>query len=146
MLKALLETTILVSAFLAPKGLAAQLLDQARRGAIILFLCETILAETQDTLLQEEHIRERYQYPDHAVYEFIAGLRAVVQVVPEPPVLTGVCRDPNDDYVIACALAARVSYLVTRDKDLLALGSYQSIAMIRPEEFIHIVREQATKG
>jgi predicted nucleic acid-binding protein len=51
MLKALFETTILVSAFLAPNGLAAQLLDQVRRGSLALVLCEDILAETLDTLL-----------------------------------------------------------------------------------------------
>jgi putative PIN family toxin of toxin-antitoxin system len=146
MLKALFETTILVSAFLAPNGLAAQLLDQVRRGILVLVLCEDILAETLDALLHEDHIRQRYAYPDVAVQEFIVGLRAVVQVVTDPPALTGVCRDPNDDYVIACALAAGVFYLVTRDKDLLTLGNYQNVAMIRPEDFIHIVRAQAAKA
>ncbi len=145
MLKALFDTTILVSAFLAPQGLAAQLLDLVRRGALTLYLSDGILIETQETLLQEEHIRERYEYQDQAVYDFIQGLRVVVQLVTDLPALTGVCRDPDDDYVIACALAASVSHLVTRDKDLLTLGTYQNVAMIRPEEFIRIVREQAAK-
>jgi len=47
--------------------------------------------------------------------------------------------------VIACALAAGVSYLVTRDPDLLTVKTYQAVQMISPEEFISSVRQQAPK-
>lgn len=56
-----------------------------------------------------------------------------------------VCRDPNDDYVIATTLAAGALYLVTYDKDLLDLKRYQDVQMIRPEAFIHLVRTQTPK-
>jgi predicted nucleic acid-binding protein len=52
-----------------------------------------------------------------------------------------VSRDPADDYVIATAVAAGVSYVVTRDKDLLTLKTYQAVQMIRPEEFIALGRQ-----
>ena len=37
------------------------------------------------------------------------------------PPLTGIVRDPNDDMILACAVAASAAYVVTRDLDLLSL-------------------------
>jgi uncharacterized protein len=145
MLKAVFDATILVSAFLAPKGLAALLLDYVRRGTFILFLSAEILDETQNSLLLSEDIRNRYRYPDQKAKDFVEGLHVFARLVSDLPLVQGVCRDPNDDHVIACALAAGVSYLVTRDKDLLTLKTYQPVEMIRPEEFIHLVRKQTPK-
>lgn len=145
MLSAVFDATILVSAFLAPRGLSAALLAQARQGAFTLFLSADILSETRTTLLTEERIGDRYQYTDDAVAYFIAGLRDVVRSVTDLPAIQ-VSRDPEDDYVIATAIAAGVSHLVTRDKDLLTLKTYQKVQMILPEEFIVLVRKQSNKS
>lgn len=142
MLSAVFDATILVSAFLAPKGLSAALLAQARQGAFILSLSAAILDETRTTLLTDKRIRDRYEYTDDAVAYFIAGLRAVVRSVTDLSTVQ-VSRDPEDDYVIATAVAAGVSYLVTRDKDLLTLKTYENVQMMLPEEFIGLVRTQA---
>jgi predicted nucleic acid-binding protein len=48
---------------------------------------------------------------------------------------TDVCRDPTDIPVLGTALAGSASVLVTVDKDLLALGEFQGIAIIKPGEF-----------
>jgi len=145
MLNAVFDSTILVSAFLAPKGLAALLLDYVRRGIFTLFLSDEILSETQNSLLFSEDIRDRYKYLDQKAKDFVEGVHVLARPVSSLPLVKGVSRDPNDDHVIACALAAGVSYLVTRDKDLLTLKTYQSVQMIRPEEFIHLVRKQTPK-
>jgi hypothetical protein len=48
---------------------------------------------------------------------------------------TSICRDPTDIPVLGTALAGGASVLVTVDKDLLALGEFQGIAIIKPGEF-----------
>ncbi|HWV23026.1 MAG TPA: putative toxin-antitoxin system toxin component, PIN family [Thermomicrobiales bacterium] len=48
-------------------------------------------------------------------------------------------RDPKDDYLVAHALAARVDYLVTGDKDLLVLGQVGSVLIVTPAEFLAIL-------
>ena len=59
MLSTVFDTTILVSGFLTPYGLANQILSQARQGAFVLSLSERIIAETQAVLL--ESVRRLYQ-------------------------------------------------------------------------------------
>ena len=144
MLSAVFDSTILVSAFLTPGGLSAALLAHARQGAFTLVLSPAILEETRDTLLTEKRIRKRYEYTDDAVAYFVVGLRDVSRPVSELPSLQ-VSRDPEDDYVIATALAGGASHLVTRDNDLLTLKTYQTITMMTPEEFIALVRKQSSK-
>jgi putative PIN family toxin of toxin-antitoxin system len=48
-----------------------------------------------------------------------------VVVTDSPPIK--IVRDPNDHMILACAMAARADYLVSRDNDLLPLGEYDGI-------------------
>ena len=142
MSKAVLDTTVLVSAFLKPVsgGVSFDLLRLTKQGAFDLCLSNDILEETARVLLREGRMRKRYAYPDSAVVEFcrnIATLSTVVDNLPE----VSVVRDPEDDMVIASAIAAHADYLVSRDKDLLVLGEHEGIKIVSPEEFLLALRD-----
>src|SRR5262249_7057464 len=80
-----LDSTVLVSAFLAPQGAAAAVLGQVRDGRVELALSEAILQETARVLLTYPHIRERYHYPDSAVHAFCEGLAQVNRLLTDFP-------------------------------------------------------------
>jgi predicted nucleic acid-binding protein len=61
-------------------------------------------------------------------------------IVSDLLLLSGIVRDPNDDMVLACAIAAEASHVVTRDDDLLSLGGYESVAIVSPETFLAMWR------
>lgn len=137
----MLDTTVPVSAFLRPieGGASFELLRFAKEGRFDLYLSRGILDEVAGTLTTHERIRRRYRYPDTVVVEYcreLARLGAIVAGVPEIRVV----RDPDDDKILACAIAAGAEYLVTRDKDLLSLDSYRGIAILPPERFLHLLR------
>jgi predicted nucleic acid-binding protein len=46
-----------------------------------------------------------------------------------------VSRDPDDDNILACVLAANADYLVTGDHDLLDLHEFERTRIIFPREF-----------
>jgi predicted nucleic acid-binding protein len=53
-----------------------------------------------------------------------------------PATLSGaVCRDPDDDHVLAAALGASADLILTGDKDLLVLRVYQGIRIRSPRQF-----------
>lgn len=143
--RAVLDSTILVSAFLTPKGPAAELLSYARKGAFHVCLSEEILQETQEVLLGREHIRKRHPYSDEEAVEFCQTLRAAVFLASDLPKLKGLTRDPADDMILACAEKAQAHYLVTRDKDLLALSKHQEIRILSPEDFLALLRKQGSE-
>jgi uncharacterized protein len=141
-LTAVIDSTVLVSAFLTAGGVSAELLRYAREGVFLVFLSENILTETEHTLAYDR-IRARYNYTDADVTDFLNRLRIAATLVEEIPHLT-VVRDPNDDMVIATAVQAQAAYIVTRDNDLLSLQQYEDVTIIAPEAFIAIVRERGT--
>ena len=140
--RAVIDTTVLVSAFLRPHegGASFDLLHLAAAGAFELVLSDDILEETARVLLTRPHLRRRYQYPDAAVVIYCKGLTEIATVVISDPPSVDVVRDPEDNMIVACAAIAKAEYLVSRDKDLLALGEYSGIRMLTPEAFLSVLR------
>jgi len=138
--KAVLDSTVLVSAFLSKTGVSRELLHKAEAGNFTICLAEEILKETERVLLGYPRIRKRYPYTDEAAATYIQLLRIVCQVVTELPKIKAVARDPNDDMIIACGIKAKARYIVTRDKDMLDLKEYEQISIVSPEAFIALVR------
>jgi len=142
MYKVVIDSTILISAFLAKTGVSAELLYKAKNGDFDMCLAEEILEEVQRALLQYPKIRKRYHYTDQAVIQFVQNLRIVTRLITELPSLEVVNSDPNDNMVVACALKARADYIVTRDNDLLSLENYKNTKIVTPESFMGILRER----
>jgi len=56
-------------------------------------------------------------------------------VIQIPKALTAVCRDPEDNMVLECALEGHAQYIVSGDKDLLELKEFRGIRIVRAAEF-----------
>jgi predicted nucleic acid-binding protein len=56
--------------------------------------------------------------------------RAILRSVEVPPLPAPVSRDPDDDAVLACALAAQAGLIVSGGKDLLVLGHFRHIPIV----------------
>lgn len=114
-----------------------------RRGAPVLALQHAI---EQDTLaicaeIEEEIIRvliRKFGWdPSWVKYRLDFLLTRSIHVRTEGKL--HVCRDPNDDMVLECAVLAGANGIVTRDKDLLVLGSYQRIRLLTPAEYLALL-------
>jgi uncharacterized protein len=66
-------------------------------------------------------------------------IEADAEIIAGDLVLTGVCRNPKDDPFIACAVEGQAAYLVTGDHDLLDLGAYEGVRMIRAYDFVQLL-------
>jgi putative PIN family toxin of toxin-antitoxin system len=144
MLSAVVDSTVLVSAFLSKQGAAAAFLARGVARAFTCMLAVEIIEETQRAL-HYPHIRERYTYTDEEIEAYGRYLLATFQIVTDLPPLAGVVRDPNDDMILACAVAAQASHVVTRDRDLLTLGTYEGMTMITPEAFLGLLRAREAR-
>jgi putative PIN family toxin of toxin-antitoxin system len=60
--------------------------------------------------------------------------RAATIVKPEEIALE-ICRDPDDLAILGTATAGQCNLLVTVDKDLLAIGAYHGVAIVKPGGF-----------
>lgn len=135
------DSVVLVSAFLTRDGLAAELLKRCS-DQMQLYATEVILDEIRRVLVERNYIRKRYTYKDEQVEQCLQRVRALATVVSPLPDIKVIERDPKDDAILACAVAARAEYLVSRDPHLLDLKSYQHISILSPEAFIRVLRGQ----
>ena len=71
----------------------------------------------------------------------MADVAGVMTFVADPPLPhPAVCRDPDDDYLVALARATLVDALVTGDGDLLELQDI-GVTVITPRELIKRVAD-----
>jgi predicted nucleic acid-binding protein len=59
-------------------------------------------------------------------------------VKPEP-LPKRVCRDPDDDVVLATAVAGRADFIVTGDDDLLVLKRFRGIRILSPRQVLEML-------
>ena len=134
-MRALVDSSVLISAFLGA-GAPADVLIAVRHGRFALCLSERIRDEVRRGLLKARNTT-RYRYTPKQAEAFVASVvRSATHVVTELPPIEPVCRDPNDDHVLAAALAAGAHRIVTGDADLLTLGQYQGIRILGVRAFL----------
>jgi len=128
-MKVVFDTNVLLTAFLT-EGICAKLLIRARKRQFQLLISPYILREF-DKVLSEKFLSSERQIKE--AHQLI--LEATHLVEPPSSLVTGVCRDPDDDQILSCAVDAKVDYLVSGDSDLLELQEFQGIKIVSPKAF-----------
>ncbi len=133
---AVADTSILVSAFLFPNSVPGRVLTLAEQGIYALYFSPIILEELSRSL-RNPRLRKSYSYTDEKIDLWYDDLHNIGSAVLKPlPEIGPVCRDPDDDHVIAAALAIKADYIVTGDKDLLVLEQHRNIRIVTAKTFL----------
>jgi putative PIN family toxin of toxin-antitoxin system len=135
-------------------SIAAACLELAENGYIELCLSEDVLTEIADVLKRPE-IRARFpSLTDTLVDEFIEAVRNFGRFYPAVRKHLGYERDPKDEPYLNLAIEAQAHYLVSRDADILELGTgadaaavefrqrFPHIRIMEPLEFLRTVRAE----
>ena len=131
-MRVVLDANVLVAA-LATRGACAELF------ARVLAVHEYAM----DDNLEGEVVRvlrDKFKVADARLAEVVALLEGTAVRVRAPALAKPACRDPDDDRVLALALAFSADALVTGDEDLLVLHPWRSIPIVRPRDFWPIDR------
>jgi putative PIN family toxin of toxin-antitoxin system len=135
-LSAVVDASILVSAFLFRDSLPGRVLKLAAEGAFVMHLSPILIEETRRSLLNVR-LRSAYGHDEEAVRAWCAHLvRVGTMFTGTLPDIGPACRDPDDDHVIALAVAVAAEAIITGDKDLLALGQFQGVQIITARTFL----------
>jgi putative PIN family toxin of toxin-antitoxin system len=132
-----LDTNVVVSALLW-EGNPGLLLAKAENGEARLYTSRILLDELQD-ILGRPKLTKRVGLTGLGIAEMVASYRRVATVKRAKPLDRTFSRDPDDDHVIACALAARADFLVSGDGDLLSLGTVQGVRIVSPVDLLDLL-------
>jgi putative PIN family toxin of toxin-antitoxin system len=122
-----LDTNVLVAALVA-RGVCDDLLEHCVRSHTIV---------SSPALLDElrEVLTRKFRQSDADVRAAV-GLFAETFTLVTPSALDApACRDPDDDLVLATAVAGQCSAVITGDQDLLMLDPFQHIRILAPVAF-----------
>ncbi len=116
-------------------GNPRRILEAARSGTIELFTSLKLIAELEEVLGRGK-FAAIISKAESSPREIVRNFRLVAMVVYAEPLDPVVIRDPDDDVVLACAVASRSDVIVSGDNDLLDLGAYKSIRILSATEFL----------
>ena len=127
-MKVVLDSSVLIAASISRAGVCAELLED------VLTHHDWIIS---DFIVDEVagKLRERFKFPKKEITDLCRFLKNTARLVEPAELDPGICRDPQDVPVLGTAVAAHADILISVDKDLLALGTFQGIDIVKPGEF-----------
>ena len=129
-MKVVVDTNVFISGVFFT-GPPHQILDAWRRGSVQIVMSPEILTEYRDT-----GIELTAHFPEIELEPWLELLAVKSILVEAPPLEEQVCTDPDDDKFLACALAGRVSIVVSGDKALLRTSGYKRLRVLTSRSFV----------
>jgi predicted nucleic acid-binding protein len=138
MIRATLDTNVLVAGLRSPNGASHELLERLRAGAWALVLGNTVLGEYHEILHREaESLRLTHREADL----YVDGLCELAERFSPATPWQPVASDPDDEAIIQLAREAQVLYLVTHNVRDVSRAAQFGIRVVRPAEFLEILRQ-----
>lgn len=126
---AVFDTNVFIAAIIT-EGICSKLLHRARIKEFSLVSCPFIMTEIRRTL------SKKFRLSHEETASAIEPIRAAIaEIIEHNLKITNICRDADDNNVLACALAAKADFLVTGDSDLLEIRNFQDIKIVTPRDF-----------
>jgi putative PIN family toxin of toxin-antitoxin system len=138
-MRAVLDTNLLVSYLLTHHPPIATIIDGfLAQDEFVMVTAPELLAELDRVLTYPK--LQRY-YTDEERTRFVALVMALGEVVDVPETIPRICRDPDDDRLIACAVVGEADVIVSGDNDLLALERVGDIPILTAAQFLAMLEQ-----
>lgn len=127
-MRILLDTNVWLSAFFT-EGFCQRFIEVCVENHLVL---------SSDYIIQEFQNKislTKFELSEIQITKAVDFIRVSTEVISSIEPLGPICRDPKDDLILAAALSGRAGYIVTGDKDLLVLESFQKIPIVSPRDF-----------
>jgi putative PIN family toxin of toxin-antitoxin system len=131
--KVVLDTNVLVSGLLSPKGAPGRIVsawDDSRFELVLAFA----QLEEMGRVLAYPRIRSRTRWTDEDIGRFLEQIYLRAHVIDAPAAVGRKVRDPGDAPILAAFLSSGADVLVSGDDDLLSLRT--TYAIETPAEFV----------
>ncbi len=141
MTRIVIDTNILVSAILTPKGNPAKILKLVLEGKLNLIISPAILGETQRVLLYPRLVKlmQKNKITKKEVYNFLGKMSKIAVITPGKLEIDAILDDPTDNKILTCALEGEADYIISGDHHLTDLKILQGIRIVDPADINDIL-------
>lgn len=138
-MRVVMDTNVLVSALIHPKGTPGLIISHLRNGDFTLLYSDPLLEEWLG-VLGRPHIQSKYHLTHEDVQSVLMFILKRGELVTPDRQVTS-CRDPKDNQFLEAAVAGQADIIVSGDKDLLVLNPFEAIPIIKPVTFLSMLAE-----
>lgn len=131
-MRAVLDTNVAIAGLLW-RGTPYTLFGHALTGKLQCFATDPLVGELERALGYARFVR-RMAALNTSIPELLADYLAIVEIVPVAAVSPTVIADPDDDAILACAVAANADIIVSGDAHLLNLKNFHRIPIVNATE------------
>ncbi len=131
-MRVVLDSNVVMAGFLWP-GICTQFFELANAGYLEPFTSRELLDEISDVLHRSKHAHHVAR-TGFTARQLVSYYQRFAKRIPVRKFTRQICRDADDDAVLACALAAQAYMIVTGDKDLLVLHPWHNIQILNPSD------------
>lgn len=136
MLRIVLDTNVFISALCFPENsLPSKTLMLALTGKYELCTSSAIILETAKKL------EDKFDWESGRIRKLIKLIGRNSKIAEPSTKLEIIKKDPDDNKILECAVESNAHFIVTGDKHLLELVTYNNINIITPAAFINIFKE-----
>lgn len=133
-----LDTNIFISSLLVPNHQISTIITYFKNGYYQLIISNPMLLELKDVLNRPKYSLKYHisTYEKQNLFESIHAHAKIISKLFKPKIKI---RDVEDLVILATALDGHADYLVTGDKDLLALTNHKSVKplqILTPHDFL----------
>ncbi|MBI5117711.1 putative toxin-antitoxin system toxin component, PIN family [Candidatus Poribacteria bacterium] len=138
MLKAVIDTSVMVSVAFAKTGFARELRDMIADGKFTLVASKEILGELY-RVLNYSRILRQFKPSREDIDEFIGLILEKALLTEGRYSLSKIEADPADDMFLSCAVEAEADFIISRDSHLRNLKQFHGVRIIDVKEFVKTV-------
>ena len=133
-MKILLDTNVLIAAFIS-RGMCSELFEYCLAEHTI-YISKWILDELYEKLVK------KFGFSKTKVDQVVNFIRENTVMLTYTPLSSPICRDPDDDHILASAISGNVDCLISGDEDILVLKEFQEIPILKPNDFWRFEKEK----
>lgn len=138
MLKAVVDTNVLISGTILSRGNPYEILEAWRRSQFILILSPDIISEVE-SVLRRPKIFKKYSLTETLIVRLIDAFSVEARVIHPGPIDHLPDIEPADLKFLACADTGAADYFVTGDRDLQNLKTYKATRIVPPRVFLPLL-------
>ena len=138
MLRIVLGTNIVISGLIwrgAPHQVMLALSDDKFTAYTSYSMVSELTRKLLGTKLGRELIKR-----DISAQQLVMSYTALCEIVSPVPLAQPICRDPDDDAVLACAKAANADLIVSGNQDPLVLQAFEGIQIVTVAQALERLR------
>ena len=141
MLRAVLDTNIIVSGTISSSGAPFEALEAWRNRKFMLVTSRPILQEVE-RVFEYPKIKRSYALDPKSTKAVLAALQKYSVTTPGKRKVNKVENDPSDNMFLACAKEGEADFIVSGDAHLLELKSFEGIPIMTARGFIETIKQR----